>query len=87
MRCSIASRLRCRPVRVGNSGSVGVPPRSVSHAVSVSAVSVVIGVTRCFRPFPTHRMFAAAPRVTSLMVNEISSEIRNPVCAVSTSMA
>ena len=52
-RCSIASRLSRRPVRVGNSGSAGRPARSASQAASTAWAGTVSGTALCFRPLPS----------------------------------
>jgi hypothetical protein len=52
MRCWSASRLRGLPCRVGNSGSVGLPPRSVSQPRRTATVPAVSGVMRSLRPLP-----------------------------------
>ena len=60
-RCSITSRLRRRPVRVGNSGSPGCPARSASQTRIAATVCVVSGVIRCLRPLPRQLTCAPTP--------------------------
>ena len=54
MRCSIASRLSWRPVRAGNSGSVGWPARSVSQECRAATVVVVSGARLGTRSIDEH---------------------------------
>ncbi len=84
-RCSRASRLSAVPGRVGNSGSVGVAPRSASQTRRAAVVVVVSGVIRSLRPLPWQLTCAPLPRWTSPQVRPISSEARRPVWMVSRS--
>lgn len=79
-RCSIASRLSLFPVRVGNSGSVGLPFRSVIQTRSTFSVFLVSGTLRCLRPLPSQRTWAPPPRLASLQFRLVSSDTRSPVC-------
>lgn len=51
IRRASAFRVSGLPVLVGNSGSMGEPPRSASHTRSTAAVSLVSGVILCLRPY------------------------------------
>jgi len=54
-RLASASRVSAPPVRVGNSGSLALPPRSFSHTVIVLTVVSVSGVTRFAASLPERR--------------------------------
>ncbi len=89
IRCWSASRLRGLPCRVGNSGSVGLPARSVSQTRRTATVPVpaVSGMMRSLRPLPWQLTCAPTPRWTSAQVSAVSSEARRPVWAASRSRA
>ena len=82
-RRATASRLSRRPVRVGNRGSTGRPARSASQARSNASTGSVSGTARCFRPLPSQRTLAPAPRVMSAQFRPVSSETRSPVWTAS----
>jgi hypothetical protein len=71
---SIASRLSERPVRVGNTGSVGVPEDSSGQEHIAWTAGLVNGVIRSLRPLPWQATCAPAPRWMSLRRSVISSE-------------
>ena len=65
-KCWTASALRRPPCAVGN--RILVPsssPCSLIHAVSTMTVDLANGVHRSLRPFPSHRICAPLPRLTS----------------------
>ena len=83
----MASRLSRVPVRVGNSGSLGAPARSSSHALSTDRIVGVSGVRLVFLALPMVWTLAPVPSVMSWRLSAISSEIRRPVWIVSASIA
>ncbi len=82
-----ASRPSGEPPGPENSGSVAVPPRSLSHSRSTATLRVVSGVQRSFRPFPRQRRWAPVPSSTSPRVSPVSSETRSPVWMATRSSA
>ena len=72
---------------VGNSGSVGVPARSFSQALSTFLVAGISGVRLSLRPLPIVCTLAPVVSVMSAQVRPASSEIRSPVWIVSANIA
>jgi hypothetical protein len=79
------SRSRPAPVHVGERALAPRRDGSLSHAWRATRTCVVSGVHRSFRPLPTHRTWAPAPRWTASLSRLISSERRKPVWAASRS--
>ena len=82
-----ARRLSGVPCRVGNSGSLGSPPRSFIQAFATATICLGSGVDRSFLPFPLHRTCGPVPSWMSWLRKPVSSETRRPVCAAKSSSA
>jgi hypothetical protein len=79
------SALSRPPCTLGNNALAPCRDGSLSHAWRAIRTCVVSGVHRSFRPLPTHRTWAPAPRWTESLSRLISSERRKPVWAASSS--
>jgi hypothetical protein len=79
------SALSRPPCTLGKKAVAPFGSGPLSHAWRACRAIVVSGVARSFRPLPTHRTWAPAPRWTSLRSRPISSERRKPVWAATSS--